>query len=174
MREFAITAIGQDRPGIVAGFTEVLLALGCNLADCSMSLLRNEFAMILLVEAPDGLEERQLEASLKQPAQRFDLLVTTREFEEVPGPSSESAFVISVYGKDRPGIVHAVAKALADLEVNITDLRSHLVGEDLYAMVLDVTLPPSVEPEEVADSLRGVSQELGVSLTFRSAEAAEL
>jgi len=39
MREFAITAIGQDRPGIVAGFTEVLLTLGCNLADCSMSLL---------------------------------------------------------------------------------------------------------------------------------------
>lgn len=174
MHEFAITAIGQDRPGIVAGFTQVLLALGCNLADCSMCLLRNEFAMILLVEAPDTVDQRQLEVALKPPAQRFDLLVTTREFEEAPVPGTESPYVISVYGKDRPGIVHAVSQALADLDVNISDLRSHLVGEDLYVMILDVSLPASMEPDEVAASLHAVSQELGVSLTFRSAEAAEL
>lgn len=174
MHEFAITAIGQDRPGIVAGFTEVLLALGCNLADCSMSLLRNEFAMILLVESPQEVGADQLNTALQEPARRFDLVVTTREFEEVPLPEGDIPFVVSVYGKDRPGIVHTVSKALAEMEVNITDLRSHLAGEDLYAMILDVAVPPALEPEEVAARLQEISRELGVSLTFRSAEAAEL
>jgi len=174
MREFAITAIGQDRPGIVAGFTEVLLTLGCNLADCSMSRLRNEFAMILLVESPEEVGADRLNAALEEPARRFDLVVTTRQFEEVPAPEGDVPFVVSVYGKDRPGIVHTVSRALADLDVNITDLRSHLAGEDLYAMILDVNLPPALPPEEVASRLQAVSREMGVSLTFRSAEAAEL
>jgi glycine cleavage system transcriptional repressor len=174
MHEFAITAIGRDRPGIVAGFTQVLLALGCNLADCSMSLLRNEFAMILLVEAPEDVGAERLDAALQEPARALDLLVTTREFEEVPVPEGDLPFVVSVYGKDKPGIVHTVSRALADMDVNITDLRSHLAGEDLYAMVLDVAVPPALHPEEVAARLQAISQELGVSLTFRSAEAAEL
>jgi glycine cleavage system transcriptional repressor len=174
MHEFAITAIGQDRPGIVAGFTRVLLDLGCNLADCSMSLLRNEFAMILLVEAPHEVGAGRLNAALQEPARAFDLVVTTREFEEVPGPGGDIAYVVSVYGKDRPGIVHTVSRALADLDVNITDLRSHLAGEDLYAMILDVAVPPAVAPEEVAAHLQAISRQLGVSLTFRSTEAAEL
>jgi glycine cleavage system transcriptional repressor len=173
MHEFAITAIGQDRPGIVAGFTQVLLALGCNLADCSMSLLRNEFAMILLVDVPTEVGGDALNTALQEPARRFDLVVTTREIEEAPGPQGEP-YVVSVYGKDRPGIVHTVSKALADMDVNITDLRSHLAGEDLYAMILDVTLPASVEPRDVAVRLQEISRELGVSLTFRSTEAAEL
>jgi len=174
MREFAITAIGQDRPGIVAGFTEVLLTLGCNLADCSMSRLRNEFAMILLVESPQEVGADRLNAALEEPARRFDLVVTTRQFEELPAPAGDVAFVVSVYGTDRPGIVHTVSRALADMDVNITDLRSHLGVEDLYAMILDVQLPPALPPEEVASRLQAVSRELGVSLTFRSAEAAEL
>ena len=174
MHEFAITAIGRDRPGIVAGFTQVLLALGCNLADCSMSLLRNEFAMILLVEAPEDVGADRLNTALQEPARALDLVVTTREFEEVPGPEGDIPFVISVYGKDKPGIVHMVSRALADMDVNITDLRSHLAGEDLYAMVLDVAVPPALQPEEVAVRLQAISRELGVSLTFRSAEAAEL
>ncbi|MCW3042868.1 MAG: amino acid-binding protein [Actinobacteria bacterium] len=174
MHEFAITAIGQDRPGIVAGFTEVLLALGCNLADCSMSLLRNEFAMILLVESPQEVGADRLNTALEEPARRFDLVVTTREFEDVPGPEGDVPFVVSVYGKDRPGIVHAVSRALADMDVNITDLRSHLVGGDLYAMILDVAVPPALAPEEVAARLQAISRDLGVSLTFRSTEAAEL
>ncbi|GAC1364925.1 MAG: amino acid-binding protein [Actinomycetota bacterium] len=174
MHEFAITAVGRDRPGIVAGFTEVLLQLGCNLADCSMSLLRNQFAMILLVEAPDQMAADQLNLALQEPARRLELLVETREVTEIPAESGYAPFVVSVYGTDRPGIVHAVAKALAEDGVNITDLRSHLAGVDLYAMILDVAMPPSADPERVVRRLQGIVDELGVTLTVRTAEAAEL
>ena len=34
-----VTALGQDRPGIVAGVTEVLYKLGCNLEDSAMTRL---------------------------------------------------------------------------------------------------------------------------------------
>jgi len=174
VNEFAITAIGHDRPGIVAGFTKVLLDLGCNLADCSMSLLRDQFAMILLVEAPDPVTIGDLNGALRVPATAFGLLVETRPVIEEPLEGATSAYVISVYGQDRPGIVHAVARVLGDSGVNITDLRSHLAGLDLYAMILDVAVPPSVDLETVVRQLQQTTKDLGVSLTVRSTEAAEL
>ncbi|HWD10010.1 MAG TPA: ACT domain-containing protein [Actinomycetota bacterium] len=174
MNEFAITAIGHDRPGIVGGFTKVLLDLGCNLADCSMSMLRDQFAMILLVEAPDSVAIEQLNTALRQAAAAFGLLVETRPVIEEPVQGGAAAYVLSVYGQDRPGIVHAVARTLGDSGVNITDLRSHLAGLDLYAMILDIAVPPSVDLETLVRQLQYTTRDLGVSLTVRSAEAAEL
>lgn len=172
--EFAVTAIGQDRPGIVAGFTQALLQLGCNLADCSMSLLRDQFAMILLVEAPVEVTSTRLSAAMQEPARELGLQVVTTPV--APGrPATDSLpFVVSVYGRDRPGFVHAFAQALGEAGVNITDLRSHLAGEDLYAMILDVAVPASVDPEELVRGLQEIADRLEVTLTVRSTVAAEL
>ena len=44
----AITVVGRDRPGIIAEATSRLAALGLNLEDSSMTLLRGHFAMTLI------------------------------------------------------------------------------------------------------------------------------
>ncbi len=64
MPHFAVSAVGVDRPGIVAAVTGVLVEQGCNLEDTSMSILRGHFAMMLLVAGPDGLTAEALEAAL--------------------------------------------------------------------------------------------------------------
>lgn len=174
MNEFAITAIGQDRPGIVATFTEALLDVGCNLADCSMSLLRSQFAMILLVDAPPEMTAERLHRAVEGPAGRLGLVVETRRVPEAPAAEPSTAFVLSVYGRDRPGIVHAFAKALAGAGVNITDLRSHLAGVDLYAMILDIAVPVSVDPDAVVRDLQDIAAALGVNATLRPTDAADL
>ena len=40
MRELAVTAVGSDRPGIVAAITGALLRIGGNLEDARAALLR--------------------------------------------------------------------------------------------------------------------------------------
>ena len=57
MGHYAVSAVGADRPGIVAAVTGVFLENGCNLEDTSMTILRGHFAMMLVVAAPDGLEQ---------------------------------------------------------------------------------------------------------------------
>ena len=52
----AVTAIGRDRPGIVAAITGVLLDAGGNVDDSQMSILHGHFAVMLLVSVPDGAE----------------------------------------------------------------------------------------------------------------------
>jgi glycine cleavage system transcriptional repressor len=56
-----ISAVGKDRPGIVAGVSKVLFEAGCNLEDSSMTILEGEFAMILVVSLPEALKIEQLD-----------------------------------------------------------------------------------------------------------------
>ncbi|MBV8303503.1 MAG: amino acid-binding protein, partial [Acidimicrobiia bacterium] len=47
MGHYAVSAVGADRPGIVAAVTRVFVEHGCNLEDTSMTILRGHFAMML-------------------------------------------------------------------------------------------------------------------------------
>jgi glycine cleavage system transcriptional repressor len=174
MHELTITAIGRDRPGIVAGVTKVLFELGCNLADCSMTLLRGQFAMIMLLEAPDEVLSEELNRALRAPAAEFDLSIVVREATSEPSPAPVRPYVVSVYGADHPGIVYRITSELASRGINVTDLMSRIVGEGIYMMVLDVSLPDDLDSERLAQDLQAISQEVGVELTFRPEETAEL
>jgi ACT domain-containing protein len=51
--------------------------------------------------------------------------------------------VVTVIGEDRVGIVAGVSSALADLGVNIEDIRMATLGDSLFTMIALVTLTPA-------------------------------
>jgi glycine cleavage system transcriptional repressor len=175
MSYVAVTAIGADRPGIVARVTKVLVDHGANLADTSMSILRGHFAMLLVVAVPDGVRATDLEADLVAATADLDLTVVVRAIDgDVPESPAGDAYTVSVYGADHPGIVHGVSNALAEAGVNIVDLTTRVIGEaerPVYAMVLDVTLPPDVAPDDVRARLDKLAAELDVSCSLHAADA---
>ena len=175
MRHYAVSAVGADRPGIVAAVTGVFLDHGCNLEDTSMTILRGHFAMMLVVAAPDGLDQAGLEAALAGPASAFDLVVAVRSIDnDVPTSPEGDAWTVSVYGADRPGIVHRVASSLAERGVNIVDLSTRVIGDadrPVYAMILEVTLPSGTEGADVQRHLSELAGELGVDCSLHPSEA---
>lgn len=175
MGHVAITAVGADRPGIVAAVTEVLVDEGCNLEDTTMTILRGHFAMMLVADVPPELSAEALEAALARPAAELQLVVTVRPIEEEPAsPTAGDPWTVSVYGADRPGIVHGVAALLADHGVNILDLATRVVGavdEPVYAMLLEVTVPAGVDVGELGQRLEGLAADLGVTCSLHPSEA---
>ncbi len=172
MTSLSVSAIGVDRPGIVAGVTGVLVAQGCNLEDTSMTILRGHFAMTMVVESP--VSAPQLNDALLPVAADLGLLVDVREIAAAPEHTDAGTpYVVAVHGADHPGIVNAIATALAKSGVNITDLTTHLVGDDerLYVMTLDVEVPPGVDAEGLAAELRQTADRLGVTATLHAADA---
>ena len=176
VNEFAVWALGADRPGIVAAVTGVLLRMGCNLKDCSMTVLSRHFAMMMLVEAPDDVAAGALEAALAEAEANFDLTVAVRPLGEGAMLFVEGEpFIVSVYGSDHPGIVHHIASVLADHSVNITDVNTRVLGEEdgepVYAMLLEVTLPRSLDPAALDNRIQAVAKELGVDASLHPADA---
>ena len=172
MTTLAVTAIGLDRPGIVAAVTGTLVDHGCNLEDTSMSILRGHFAMVLLVAAPDGVEAAILEEALAAAA--ADLVVSVRTVAAAGAPHDEGErWTVVVYGADHPGIVHGISSALAEAGANIVDLTTRVTGDakPIYAMVMEVALPAGLTGHELDERLAAASAELGVECTVHPSEA---
>jgi glycine cleavage system transcriptional repressor len=167
--EYAITLIGHDRPGIIAGSTEILAGLGLNLTDSTMTRLRGHFAMTLVCVGDVAADD--VERALEPLAAGAALVVTVRELgAEAPPTPTGGHFVLSLHGADRLGIVAAVTRVLADVGGNITDLTTRLAG-DLYVLVAEVDLPSTVEIEAVTGRLAEVARALGVDASLRPADA---
>lgn len=172
MSSLAITAIGRDRPGIVAAVSRVLFDLGCNVEDSSMTLLRGNFAMMLVVACPEGTTPDTVRGALDPVCAGLQLLLSVEQVDdraEVPRPSH----VLTVYGGDKPGILFRTCDVLASLGVNITDLDSRLVGDadSLYAVILELELPSTVDPGVVTARLDEVASDVGVDIVLNDRDA---
>jgi glycine cleavage system transcriptional repressor len=174
-----LSALGADRPGIVAGISDVLVANGCNLEDSTMTNLQGHFAVMLVVAAPDDVTAPALEVALAEVAGRFELVVAVRPLGvvaapgETTGPTTEP-WTIAVHGADRTGIVRDVTSALAAAGGNVVNLSTHLVGEakaPVYVMTLSVTLPSGTAGEAAAERIRQAAAALDVHCSVHRDEA---
>jgi len=154
-----LTAIGRDRPGIVARIAKVLLDHKLNIEDSQMRILGGRFAMMLL-----------LRGNASEEALYKDLLATGRELgldyiyvhpiSEADIQTPKPTHLASLYGADRPGQVAAVAERLATLDVNITGLSTRLEGKASVQEV-ELCVPDGVD---IRAELESVAHERDIRL----------
>jgi glycine cleavage system transcriptional repressor len=173
---YAIMVIGTDRPGIVAGLTEALREVGCNLEDVSSTILRGYFTMMLVVDAEEGVGAGTIRGALEKAAGPLGVTVGVEDVEEGVPERPVATHVLTAYGSDHPGIVAAFAGLLADRGVNITDLSCRLVGDEspVYAMIAEVSLPEGADEARTEQEVAAVGRELSVDVTFRPVEVETL
>lgn len=168
-RTFAVTAVGRDRPGIVAAVTEALFEAGCNLSDVSSTILQGHFAMTMVVEAPEGTDPQRLQRDLGALEDRIGTVVHVWSVDATHSRTTPSTHVVSVYGADRPGIVYRASSALAANGVNVTALTSRTLegDEPVYTLLLEVA---GGDLDKAHEDLRRLSEELSVDVTVHPIE----
>jgi len=160
----------------VAAIAEGLLAVDGNVEDSRMTILGGHFAVMLIVSTPEDRDAAAVEAALEPAAESLDLValsVSEVAREEAGGAPDH---VITVYGSDHPGIVHAVSAELADAEVNITDLQTRLAGSSeapIYVLMLEVGLG-SADAGELRARLDRVAAAAAVEVELRELDAEAL
>ena len=180
MKHFALTIIGRDRPGIVSQVTEALYQLGCNIEDSSCSILGGQFAMILIIATPQPVEDIAVLDAAFDPLRQTDLSIFLRALK--PGGERHATMegdlcMISVYGADQPGIVYRVTRVLGDLQVNITDLNTKLIGSNerpVYVMMIEAMLPHGMELQDIERPMSALKKELAVDISVRQIDTVEL
>jgi len=180
-RWFALSAIGRDRPGIVADLAELIYECDCNLEDSSMTLLGSEFAVLLLLSSEDPDVERRLAAGCKRLEWEKRLTVFFRPLEADATREAARrpvALQCVVTGVDKAGIVARVARTLADHGVNITALRTETrpepeSGTPLFTMRIDMAAPREVDLRVLRERLDRVASELHVELSLTERAAGE-
>lgn len=161
-----ITAVGQDKPGIIAALSGVVYDLGGNLDDATMTRLHGAFATMVSARLPDDQPTAAVSEALAPIAERLGLTVTVQA---VPDEHTDAApdTLLTVYGADRPGIVHAVTSRLGARNVNITDMDTRVAGTadtPVYVMLLEI----SAGETDLADDLAALRSDLGVIITVQA------
>ena len=174
MNTLVVAALGPDRPGIIAGITEVLLREHGNLEDSAMTILHDQFTMTMVVTTPASLD--QVRADLGAVAERLGLVVSVREVARHAQGIEGEPFMVRVHGADRPGLVHDVTALLATHDINVTDLATRLVGTaaPTYVMHVHCDIPTAVDVERVRLALSALATERGIHATLQPAESDEL
>jgi len=76
--------------------------------------------------------------------------------------------VVTVVGKDKPGIIAKVSTVLYENNVNILDI-SQTIMQDLFTMIMLVDMPSSTV-KTLSGKLDGVAEEIGVKIHLQNEE----
>jgi glycine cleavage system transcriptional repressor len=175
-RWFALSAIGRDRPGIVADLAELIYECDCNLEDSSMTILGSEFAVLLLLSGEGPELERRLGSGCKRLEWEKRLTVFFRPLEEPAGDAGGHGTVMEcvVSGVDKAGIVARVARTLAEHDVNVTALHTQSrpepeSGTPIFTMRIRMAVPEGVDRRRLRERLDAAAAELRVDLALTDA-----
>ena len=175
VRHFAVAAIGRDRPGIVAAVTHNLLDHDLNVEDSQMTILGGHFTTMMIVCGGDAVDVGALRADLGATGRELNLeAISVEEVADADHTMPAPTHIVTVYGVDHPGIVHRISRLLADQTVNIVDLTTRVIGDPArpaYAMLLEVTVPPELDVDELGERLRELARELGVECSLHASDA---
>jgi glycine cleavage system transcriptional repressor len=170
-----VTAVGSDRPGIVADLTHLLAESGANVADSRMAVLGGEFAVIMLVSAaPDRLAVLRGEMEAVGRRLGLDVLIKDTRSPRSHRAGHVRSYEIAVHALDHPGIVHAVSTALQSLGGNIVSLdtvayQAAVTGAPLFEMEVSADFPAGITAARLREALEQVSEAANADIEVRPA-----
>lgn len=169
-----LSALGPDRPGLVAEVTDYLSHHSGNVEDSRMAVLGAEFGILLLVSGtPEEIAgiERDLD-SLREKTGLQILSRRTKAPEDHRHPSTIPC-VVTAEALDHEGIVRAVARALSRVGVNIVTLETTayeapVTGSPLFRLEARVDCPTGVTIAKVRKAMDEIAESENLDIDVRS------
>ena len=166
MAQIILTAVGADRPGLVADLTKHVHEAAASLADSRMVNLRGHFALLAMIEGDDeqiAAVRRTLEADAKAMGLRLEIESVTGAGPRAPGMVP---YRLKTYSVDQPGIVARITDVLRKHEVNVEELETRVesapfAGTPLFLLEAVVTLPKGASVRKLRDDLSALGDTMG-------------
>jgi glycine cleavage system regulatory protein len=167
-----LTAIGDDKPGIVEQLSDLILAAGANWEESRMARLAGKFAGLLRVTV-DAERADALATGLSTLRAAGLIVVVERSGDSQAG--SFRTLRLGVLGNDHPGIIRDISRVLAQHQVNIEELETDVTsapmsGEALFRARAQLRIPSTVTLDGLRRVLEALAGELMVDLVLEPSE----
>ncbi len=169
-----LSALGPDRPGLVAEVTEFLNERGANVEDSRMAVLGAEFGILLLLTGTPQ-QIAAIERDVPALAARTDLGIVVRRTKS-PEDHRRAAVlpcVVTAEAFDHEGIVRAVSRALHAVGVNIVSLETQayqapVTGSPLFRLEARIDVPQTTGIAKVRKAMDEVAETENLEIEVRS------
>ncbi|HET6406129.1 MAG TPA: phosphoserine phosphatase SerB [Candidatus Thermoplasmatota archaeon] len=162
-RIIALTALGRDRPGLVAEISGAVTELGGNIVHVEQSSIYGLFTMLMLVECedlPPGLDLYRMAYELSMRGRRSGIEVQAEVVEKAALSAPKEVRVVTIVGSDKPGVMHAITRAIQEAGANIERMQ-HVARGDFMAFEIWIDVSKS-DFEKLRHDLRRTCESVGV------------
>ncbi len=161
-----VTAVGEDKPGIVNELSRSVMDCGCNIEDSRMSVLGGEFAVILLVSG-NWNTIAKLETQLQGVGERLGMTVVTKRTGGRTAADNLLPYAADVVSIDHPGIVHSLANFFSSRSINIEEMhtssyRAAHTGTPMFTVHLEIGIPSEVHIAQLREAFLDFCDELNL------------
>jgi glycine cleavage system transcriptional repressor len=162
-----LTAIGDDRPGLVEEVSEFVFERGGSIEDSRMANMHGQFAIAMLISGSQESIDRittDLDALNRRAAIHARL---TPALQLGVGALPRVPYRLTGKALDQPGLVHQVANTLRGFGVNIESMDTTLesapvTGAPVFAMDLTIAVPGDTPMQKLREELGRVCDGLNI------------
>ena len=165
-----LTAVGEDRPGLVDSLSSVLLENDLNIEDSRMSVLGGEFAVLLLVSGPQQSIDDFVgdTASLEQ---SLNMKILVKVTSSKTGTQAVVPYTVEVVAIDHPGIVHKLASFFSGRQINIVDLHTERyaaahTATPMFSVSITIGVPADMAIKALRDEFIDMCDELNLDASM--------
>ncbi len=162
-----LTAVGDDRPGLVDEVTRYITERGGNLEDSRMVNLRGQFAMMMLVGGSEEAMSR-LQDGLGALRRASHVHAELRQAGGAAGDRPPAMpFRLNTWAMDHPGLMQSVSHLLGEMDVNIESVDSSLrpapyTNAPLFEMELVISVPAATPVAGLREAIAALCDEMNI------------
>jgi glycine cleavage system transcriptional repressor len=169
-----LSALGDDRPGLVAEVSHYLAERGVNVEDSRMAVLGAEFGIQMLVSGPEpSIAKVIADMGELETKTKLGVLVRRTKSPEEHRRAAVIPCVVTAEAIDHEGIVRAVALAISHMGINIVSLETTtynapVTGSPLFRLEAHIDLPQGVSLAQFRGQMQDVAQRESLDIDVRS------
>ena len=173
-RYLVLSALGADRPGLVAEVTEYLAERGVNVEDSRMAILGAEFGIQVLVSGAEASVARVVaDQAMLETKTKLGILIRRTKSPEEHRRAAVIPCVVTADAIDHEGIVRAVALAISHLGINIVSLETStynapITGSPLFRLEAKIDLPQGVSLAQFRRQMDEVAHRESLDIDVRA------
>ncbi len=147
-RLYIVHGIGNDAVGLVGKITSSIAQANGNIVDLRQDVMHGLFTIYLVVDlTASTLSLDEFQHVLQKISEETDLKISVDLFTPIPRSAEKKNMLLILLGKDKPGIVATVSKALSSYNINI-EFSQMIAREDIFLMDLLTDVSKSILPME--------------------------
>ncbi len=162
----AVMALGSKAGDLVAQVSGLVSECGCNIQDSRMTLLGEDFAILMLIEG-NCSELARLENALKRAEKDLSLRLLSHRTGNRPVQENLLPYLVEVVTLDRRGIIHSLSRFFADRDIGIQELASHSyaaahTGAPMFSVSVTIGIPADTPLAALRDEFFDFCDQLNV------------
>ena len=171
MQEYlVISAIGEDKPGIINALSKVATEHQCNILDTRMTVLGGEFALLMMISG-DGSAIDSAQTAISPVADKLGLTTILKRTRPRTSGTTSRPYRIEVVAIDHPGIVAEIAGFFSTREMNIEEMETGAyaaahTGTPMFSLEMTVNIPGTIPVAGLKDAFIAFCDERNLDATI--------